>query len=123
MKIGVFRMLQKTMDMTLTVFENEHEAVAALRAATRILKEEGLTWTKVLSKTVTVIDEFEADPARDRHPVRPQERDVESLLAEAERKARSRDTMDFIASLRGHFEARGRLTDRQREALQEICNR
>lgn len=46
----------------MTTSENEHEASAAMKMANTILIQEGLTWARVLDRSVKIIQEVEAAP-------------------------------------------------------------
>ena len=59
-----FDLLKKTMN--LTEGENEHEAMAAMRLANKILKRNGLDWDRVLNRVVAVA--IEEAPQEDPSP-------------------------------------------------------
>lgn len=93
MNLADFRKLKAA--MVLTASSNDGEALAAIRAANRILEASGLTWEGVFARTVTVISEMSG------HVVGAvgdgEEDELDSLLEEALRRARP-DT-DFYAML------------------------
>src|ERR1700675_4984262 len=125
MKITTFRTFQKIMAQTIST--NDAEALNALRAANAILAKEELTWERVLNKTVNVVNEFEPDPEGE-HPTdkragMSRKQADENLLDEAERAARGRGAMDFVASVREQFDLRGFMSNRQREALERMSER
>ena len=121
MKLADFERLKKIMDRTAS--PEDGEALASVRAANRILAAEGLTWTRVLSRTVIVVDEVEPAPRRDddKRPSGAADA-ISSILDEAERTASGKTTMDFIADLRRQHEEKGWLSPKQVAALENICN-
>jgi hypothetical protein len=128
MKLATFARFKKIMARTTS--DNDHEALAALRAANALLKEESLTWERVLSRSINVIQEVEQAPDDDtyrHHHGAPSKSRVQvmldaALLAEAERKAASiprlsRRSREFVESIHTFFEEKGYLTDGQRDAI------
>lgn len=61
MKLAEYGRLRKLMQMTTS--DNDHEALASLRAANAILAAHELSWERVFSRTVTVVNEFEPAPS------------------------------------------------------------
>jgi hypothetical protein len=55
--------------MERTASESDNEALSAIRAANRLLAAEGLTWTRVLDRSVQILQEVE--PAPDETAPRP----------------------------------------------------
>ncbi len=60
MKMADFNRLKKFMAMTTS--PNDAEALVAVRRANALIESEGLTWTRVLDRSVKVINEIEAAP-------------------------------------------------------------
>ena len=126
MKLNTFATLKKLMARTIS--ESDNESLSAMRAANRILATEGIDWERVLSRTVTVINEVEEDPEAPRTaaPVRPVSNVAdESLIEEAEQAAThgSSRTQEFVASIREQFDRKGWISDGQRKALRDVRDR
>lgn len=110
--------------MALTFSENDHEALASLRGANRLLTKEGLDWQRVLSRTVSVINEVEEAPPERTQPPHRDGSDDRRLIAEAEEAVEDgSEIAEFIGSLRSYYEERGHLTPNQRGALKRIVDR
>ena len=112
MKLADFNRLKKTLERTFS--ENDHEALASLRAANRILQADSLTWERVLNRSINVIAEFEAahdDPS-----------EIDDLFEEAARRA-WRETELFVMSVHEYYREKGFITDNQRMALKRIRDR
>lgn len=118
MKLSTFSTLKKLMQRTTS--ESDNECLSAIRAANRILASEGIDWDRVLSRTVTVINEVEEDP--DASGMTPSDA---SLLEEAEHAAnrQGRGTQDFVASIREQFDEKGWISTKQRSSLREVRDR
>ena len=122
MKVRDFLQLKKIMELTFS--ENDAEALAAIRRAGKVLRDHGLTWDRILSKTVTIIAEFEPDPERPPRPEdSPKQRALyDELLDDAERSANEigGSAIDFVASVRHHWDIKGWLSKPQVEALKRV---
>lgn len=132
MKLADFNRLKLIMARTFS--DNDHEALAAIRAANKILAGAGdLTWERVLSRTVTVINEVEAGPddgkleeVPARRPNREEQKNADAnLLAEAARAAQRqpqkiRDAVDDITEA---FTLKGFLTFGQRKYMKDVADR
>jgi hypothetical protein len=117
MKISDYRKLCKCMQQTFS--DNDHEALAAIRAANGILKANGdLTWDRVFARTINVINEVEEDP--ERAAARPRNSADSDLIAAAEAQANRDWDIDFIISVQDQFRTRHFLTDKQRDVLRRI---
>lgn len=129
MKIDTFRTLKKIMARTFT--ESDAEALTSIRAANRILAGEGLTWERVLDRTINVIAAVEEDPeapqvsgssstaSRSKH-VDDEPTETLLLLAEEAAAHQGTGTQDFVASIRHQWEERKWLSPKQRQALQDV---
>lgn len=114
MKMKDFEKLKKMMERTFS--ENDHEALASIRAANRILAAEGLTWDRIFNRTVTVVNEVEEAPAPSPAPSSGKQED-ENLIAEAEQRA---PTNGFVHKMRAHWDEKGWFSKGQRDTLREI---
>lgn len=116
MKLTDFTRLRKLMG--LTVSDNDHEALQALRSANAILKQNDITWDKFFSRTVTVVNDFDAAP--DDEPNSEGKRRakmVDQAFEVLARKELRGDAEDFIASLQEQWANNGYLSEKQQEAL------
>lgn len=123
MNLKTFDTLKKM--MALTFSDNDPEALASIRAANRLLAKEALDWERVLSRTVSVINEVEEAPPPRTTPRRDASDDAR-LLDEAVTAlddGGSEEINDFVRSLISYYESRGHLTANQRGALQRIIDR
>ena len=114
MKLADFVKLKKFMELTFSTADNE--ALSAVRMANRILTSNGLTWERVLSRTVNVIAEVEEAP--DAHD---QGADTD-LIEQAARKAERAGGSAFIRSVAEQFAEKGFITDRQRAAVRDYID-
>jgi hypothetical protein len=117
MKIANFRRLKAIMERTASA--SDHEALAALRAANRILMADNLTWDRVLSRSVTVIDEVEAAPVYDGERVIADDAIID-LIAAAKAKADtipSPGTKDFVYSVARQWDEEGWISPAQSARL------
>ena len=116
MKLAEFTKLKKLMGQTAS--ENDHEALAALRAANRVLATNALTWERVLSRTVNVIAEVEEAPDA-------LDQGADGDLIEQARRAteRSNNGRNFVNSVSEQFHEKGFITVKQRIALRDIIGR
>ncbi len=129
MRAADFARLKKM--MALTASDNDHEALAALRAANAIIRSSGHTWPEVLERVVTVVPEFEADPsppgrgagAGAASPRRPQADEAAHLFRLLEDLELDDKTLEFVNSLRNSFRRFGTLSERQQAALNEVVER
>lgn len=124
-----FRQLKKL--MTLSVSDNDAEALASLRAAMKILARSGYTWEMALDRVIKVVDGFddaeevttqEAVPQeatiRDRSPDSDMEAKFELALDEATGSFR-----DVLLSIHAQWETSGRLSPRQRQVVEDAAER
>lgn len=129
MRLSTFSRLKKIMARTTS--ENDAEALGSIRAANRLLTDEGLDWQRVLDRSVNVIQEVEEAPEDVRPPPvnnRPKHVDDEPtetllLLAEEAAERQGHGTQDFVASVREQWERKRWLSDAQRRALVEVKSR
>jgi hypothetical protein len=115
--------------MTRTASENDHEALASLRAANAIIaKTPGLTWERVLNHTVQVINEVEQAPedynaeptSRAKLDADAVNRAFEVLLATVPREA---DFRRFVDEMHELWEKNGTLTSGQADAILRSAQR
>lgn len=126
----------------MTTSDADAEALMAIRQANLMLSKEGLTWEMVFSRTVTVVNEFEAAPEGQlpggrssyvtatelaEHSSKTKQIDVEAERIDAAfaaiDDAGTRGPFgDFIESLRDQWEKRRSLSDKQRAALFKAAN-
>jgi hypothetical protein len=123
MKLHDFNRLKKFMQMTFS--DSDNEALTAMRQANAVLKREGLDWTRVLDRVVTLDVEDADEPSP---PSRNATRAAQPHgIDEAKRINDAFDTIedndpragfaDFIASLKAQWERRHHLTENQKAAL------
>jgi hypothetical protein len=121
MKMATFNKLKKMLSLTVT--ENDHEALAAIRAANRIIVEEGITWERVLNRTINVIAEVETDPEQQRPATNGEapavRREIDDLLDKAEDR---KPDNEFVASLREQWDRKRWLSERQIDALRKVAD-
>ena len=110
--------------MALAHSENDHEALASVRAANALLRKEGLDWIKVLDRSVKVIQEVEegTDKFED---VAPKEHDHElqeafNIIDDSKIFGDFRNTLD---SIRGQYERRGTISPKQRAVVVNAAQR
>lgn len=123
MKISVYNKLKKLMMMTLSEVDNE--CLQAIRGANRILREEGIDWNRVFSRTVTVVNEFEAAPedeSPDASKIRERER-IDEAFSVVEASDPRGSFADFISSLKEQWERRGSLSIAQKDSLFKAAQR
>lgn len=123
MKLADFTRLKKL--MTLTFSDNDHEALAALRAANAILARETLDWFRVLDRVIQIVPEVETAAPRTEPPAsnrRTNAREIEEAFADLY-GADLGDFEEFITSLRRQWRERGSLSDKQRAILLKAANR
>lgn len=101
--------------MGLTTSENDHEALAALRQANKVLEKGKLTWADVFNRLVSV-DMEEAEPQPDTS-AKGQSGDIERAFEIVKRGLRPGSFNDFISSLEEQWREKGYLSPAQREAL------
>jgi hypothetical protein len=108
--IDAFRRLQKSMALTASAVDAE--ALAALRAANKILADNKLTWADVFGRLVTV-DVEQAAP-EDMTDLKVQVNDAFEVLSKTDMKG---NFESFIGSLKDQWDRTGWLSKAQREAL------
>lgn len=114
MSVAEFGQLKKL--LTLATSENDHEALASWRAATKLVAKHGYTWEMVLSRTVTVIQEVVPVVAGDA----PDDMDNMFDLALRGADGSFRET---LLSIKAQYDARGFLSPRQREVVEAAAER
>lgn len=127
MSLKDFRQLEKM--MTQTTSTNDAEALVALRMANGLLAKYNYTWAEAFGRLVTVLPDPSVPDIEDGSDSLP--RDVkrttakwdsdkpriEEAFGRLERAQLSRNTEQFINSLKEHWDERGFLTDRQKASL------
>jgi hypothetical protein len=142
MKLADFGRLKKF--MALAESDNDPEALAALRAANALIRREGLTWQRVLDRSVKVIEEVEAAPedysepkqersakayAHSREPVDNSGpgydvRAIDDAIATIERKSNLKGSFeDIITSIIEQHRAGKKLSYKQRDLLIRTADR
>lgn len=133
MKLADFVRLKKFMNMTTSM--NDHEAMGGLKAANHLLEREGLTWERVLDRSVKIVTGVEAapedysEPARTptKEPVRDavayDVRQIDNYIDIIERKANLKgDFEDTIISIIEQHRQGKRLSFKQRELLGRVAH-
>lgn len=128
MKLAAFNKLKKIMDRTLS--ENDHEALASLRAANKIIADAGVSWERFFDRSVRIDVEQDPerpadesfDPAASPPPKRvdaPDEdtRRIETAFTTIEEHDARRYEGEFIQSLLRQWGQRAWLSDKQKESL------
>lgn len=124
MRMRDFLLLKKLMAMTTS--DADAEVLMAIRQANLMLSKEGLTWETVFSRTVTVVNEFEAAPDQIDEPatkagssvrIDPEAERIDAAFAAIDDAGTRGSFGDFIESLRDQWEKRRSLSDKQRAAL------
>ena len=117
MKLSDFNRLRKLMAMTFS--DNDTEALTSVRAANRLLKDNGLTWQRVFDRTVRVENSVEeAIPSKGGYSGEEVDRMFEDALSKAGGGFR-----DFLLSLQATYDERGRLSEGQMDALVRAAKR
>jgi len=111
MKLADFARFKKFMELTMS--DNEGEALSALRMANKLIKSEGLTWTRVLDRSIQIVPQFE-DKNESEHGVTEDELEAmfEAVLDESNGSFR-----DVVQSIYSQWKERGFITPRQREVI------
>lgn len=122
MKVADFVQLRKLMMMTTSASDNE--ALTAIRKANEVVRRSGVTWEDVFARLVTVEPGVEAAPAESGGDpdAGPSAAYLAELLEEASEGAHG-SWLDFVSSLSEQFEATGRLSRGQVEALERSRDR
>ncbi len=107
-----FRKLKKL--LTLATSDNDAEALASFRAATKLVAGAGYTWEMVMNRVCTVINEVEPAPGGDD--------DLAASFDLALRGA-SGTFRQTLESIREQYEARGFLSPRQRAVVEEAAEK
>lgn len=111
MKLSDFNRLRKLMAMTFS--DNDTEALTSVRAANKLLKDNGLTWQRVFDRTVRVENSVEeAVPSKNGYS----EEDITTMFESALSKADG-GFRDFLLSLQARYDEKGRLSEGQMDAL------
>lgn len=129
MKLADFRRLKGIMERTTS--ESDNEALTSIRAANRLLAAEGLTWTRVLDRSVQVL--LEVEPAPDQPqpwPGGPQRRphdgsdrdEVERAFEAAMEKAKG-GFADWLDDVYEQWQRKDYLSSEQRRILFEAAER
>ena len=112
MSVAEFGQLKKL--LTLGTSANDHEALAAWRAATALVAKCGFTWEMVLSRTVTVITEAVECV------------DADEGLDDAFRRALDRTPRggfrDTLLSIQAQYQRRGTVSDAQRAVVMRAAD-
>jgi hypothetical protein len=119
-KLENFRRLKLMMNKTMS--GTDAERLTAIDMANRIVADEKTTWDRILDRVISVDVPIEAVAAKSAEGVDPAIRKAfvkkvnDAFEAIEESDPRGTFT-DFIASLRDQWDARGRLSPAQLEAL------
>lgn len=120
MKLADFHRLKKMMARADS--ENDHESLAAVRAANALLKKEGLDWERVLDRSVKVMMPVEDVSAPEEDP-RPDRKRIDAMFDEIEEAGPRGRTADTVADLRTWWTEKGFLTKGQAELVEKILER
>jgi hypothetical protein len=118
MKLKDFTRLKKYMMMTMS--GSEAETAMALKSANAILVAEGLDWDRILNRTVTIVNEFEAAPEEREQSTKAR---IDAAFEEIEKSDPRGSFADFIADLKNQWENRGHLSVNQIDALMRSARR
>lgn len=119
MKLEAFERLKKM--MKLTTSDVDAEALAAIRAANRVLADHALTWEKVFGKLVRVES---GEPEVEAAPEERSERDeIRGWFDEIEESDPRGSFADFVADVKRQFERTGSLSHAQKGALRRAVER
>lgn len=124
MSLKEFGQLKKFMMMTTS--GSDSERLQSIDHANRLLAKHSLTWDMVFAKTVTVVNEFEADPeteTTDAGRRAAEARKVDQAFADVEATDPRGSFADFIASLKAQWETKRFLSPAQLEKLFQAANR
>lgn len=117
MKLDDFRRFKGMMERTTS--DNDHEALASMRAANRLLVREGLTWTRVLDRSVSINLPFET--AADAHG-EPDRDEMEALFEQAMEGANG-EFRDVLESIHEQWERKHWLSPKQRQVVEDAARR
>lgn len=107
--------------MELATSDNDHEALSALRKANALIAEEGVTWTRVLDRSITIVQEFET--AAEADGVDPDEADdMDDLFERALDKAHG-DFRNVILDIQAQWERKHWLSPKQRGVVERAASR
>lgn len=112
MTVSEFGQLKKL--LTLATSDNDHEALASWRKATALVARHGYTWEAVLNRVCTIVNEVE--------PMGDAPDEMEDLFDKALRGADG-TFRDTLLSIKSKYDARGFLTPRQREVVENAAER
>lgn len=128
MKLADFERLKKFMAMTTS--PNEHEAMGGLKAANMLLEREGLTWARVLDRSVKVIQEVEAapesysEPPHKRGTTGNDNKDIDDAIDVIERRTDLRgDFENLITDIIAQHRSGKRLSEKQKAVLMKASAR
>lgn len=119
MKLDDFNRLKKF--MALAESENDYESFSALKMANQLLKKEGLNWDRVLSRSITIVNEVE-----DADTVAVEGTLQDTRLAAAFEKLENMDTSSFadvVTDIRGRWENGRQLSPKQRTLIMDAAAR
>jgi len=119
MKLAAFKLLKKMLEMTFS--ESDGEALNAIRAANRIVKEADVTWTRILDRVVSIEVEagFDASDVEGEPASKPTRDAATEKLFEDALDGAEGSWRDFLTDVYAKWERYGRLTPTQREAVQK----
>lgn len=114
--LGELAQLKKLMAMTTST--NDNEALAFMRKANAILLKYGLTWTGVLSRTVSAIDTG-PEPSQDERTLHEE---IQMAFDEIRGNTHG-DFASFVESIEKQFKDKGYLSPAQRKPLYDAVRR
>ena len=116
MKLNNFRKLKEIMARTFS--DNDHESLASIRAANKLLSAENppLSWAKVLDRSVRVEVPFEAADGAEAD-------DSTEALFDAALEGANGSFRDMLEDIYGQWQRTHRLSPRQREVVSEAAER
>jgi len=117
MKLTDFNRLKKIMELASSPVDGE--ALNAIRKANELLVREGLTWTRVLDRSIQIISTFETSAEGDGVDLDEAD-DIDSQLERALNNA-SGDFRNVILSFEEQWTEKHYLSPRQREVLERTA--
>lgn len=120
MNLKTFGTFKKLMERTTS--DSDAEALTALRAANRLLAAEGLSWTRVLDRSIRVVAEYEEHASTSSAANKHENGDIDAGNKEIDRAFEILSDIkggfsDFIESLHEQWSERRWLSRAQRNAL------
>ena len=116
MKLDDFRKLKSMMDRTTS--DNDHEALLSLRKANEILAKENLSWTRVLDRSVQIIEPFEEAQGNEGLD----NDDLEELFDKALSNSKPGDFQTMLEDIYSKWKRFGSLSPKQRSVVERAAS-